>query len=73
MSSIGRLKGKRGTNRIRGFGKLRDKRVPSNLMRGSPMTDDGLRETSEGVLNALVSNGFVRLDECRRAHHVGVQ
>jgi len=42
---------------------MKDKRITSDLLSGSIMLSDGLREALEGILYACMGNRFIELDE----------
>jgi hypothetical protein len=69
---IGGLEIQRGSDGIRCPGELGNKRITSNLLGGSIMPSNGLRETIESVLYAFVSNRLIELDESSRANYICV-
>ncbi len=52
---------------------INNKRIASNLMRDPAMAGNDFRDSSERILNALVSERLIQLNERGRADHIGVQ
>jgi hypothetical protein len=70
---IGGLEIQRGSDGIRCAGELGDKRITSNLLGGSIMLSNSLREALESILYALVSNRLIELNKRSRTDHISVQ